>query len=139
MIEPYIYLNGNCAEAIDFYEQVFDGQDKRVMFFKDMPQNPDYPVPEELKELVMHAEMLINGTKVNFSDIQNKVVAGNMISLAVRFTNPDLVVETFLQLKQGGEVLKALGKQFFSPMYGWVKDKYGISWQLICEQLVRCS
>jgi len=133
MIEPYIYLNGTCAEAVDFYEQVFEGKDKKVMYFKDMPQNPNYPVPSELKELVMHAEMLIHGTRVNFSDIEEKVVASNMISLAVRFSNPDYVVGTFNQLKEGGEICMALGKQFFSPMYGWVKDKYGVGWQLICE------
>lgn len=133
MIEPYIYLNGNCEEAIDFYEKVFEGTEKKIMYYKDMPQNPDYPVPEVLKDKVLHAEMTIYGTRVSFSDIEEKVNPSLMISLAVRFSNPDYVVGTFNQLKEGGEVFMALGKQFFSPMYGWVKDKYGISWQLISD------
>jgi uncharacterized glyoxalase superfamily protein PhnB len=56
-----------------------------------------------------------------------------MISLAADFATADEVVQTFHQLKEGGEVLMELSPQFFSPMYGWVKDKFSVSWQLICR------
>lgn len=134
MVEPYLNLSGKSGEAIDFYEKVFQGQGKQIMRFKDAPPNPDFPIPENMKEWVLHAEMMICGTKFNFSDTQEDVVPGNMISLAVRLATADEVTAVFNQLKEGGEILMKLAPQFYSPMYGWVKDKYGVGWQLICEQ-----
>lgn len=133
MIEPYLYFNGKCSEAIDYYEKIFTGKEKKILHYNEMPFTSENPVADEVGELVMHAEMLVNGTKVNFSDIQEKIIPGNMISLTVRFGTSDEVVSAFNQLKENGEVCMELGQQFFSPMYGWVKDKYGIGWQLICE------
>jgi len=43
------------------------------------------------------------------------------------------VIDTFNKLKEDGEVLMELSQQFFSPMYGWVKDKFGIGWQIIYQ------
>ena len=134
MITPFINFSGRCNEAIDFYEKVFNGQDKQIMRYKDAPPNPDFPIPENMKEYVLHAEMTIAGTRVNFSDTQQDVVYGDIISLAVSFPTIDEVKDTFNKLKEGGEVLMDLSPQFYSPMYGWVKDKYGIGWQIICKQ-----
>lgn len=133
MVEPYLNLTGKSGEAIAFYEKVFHGEDIRVMHFKDAPPNPEFPIPEEKKDMVLHAEMIIRGTKFNFSDTQENVIPGNMISLAVRFPTADEVTDVFNQLKEGGEILMELAPQFYSPMYGWVKDKYGVGWQLISE------
>jgi len=132
MITPFINFSGRCNEAIEFYEKIFNGQDKCIMRFKDAPPNPDFPIPEEMKDYVLHAEMVICGTKVMFSDTQRGVVPGNMISLAVNFPTEVEVRDIFNKLKEGGEVLMELSPQFFSPLYGWVKDKFDIGWQIIC-------
>lgn len=133
MVTPFINFSGRCNEAIDFYEKIFNGQDKRIMRFKDAPSNPDFPVLEEMKNYILHAEMVICGTKVSFSDTQPEVVPGNMISLAVDFPTEADVRDAFDKLKEGGEVLMELCPQFYSPLYGWVKDKFGIGWQIICQ------
>lgn len=132
MVTPYLYFAGQAAEAVDFYEKVFNGQGKRILRFGDAPPNPHFPVSEQQKNLVMHAEMTISGTKMSFSDTQTETGKGGMISLAADFNTEQEVREAFEQLKDGGKVLMELAPQFFSPMYGWVLDKFGISWQLIC-------
>lgn len=131
MIEPYISMKGNAGEAIDFYEKVFNGRDKLVMRYKDAPPNPQFPVPEHMKDLVLHSDLNIAGTKIHLSDGQRDLIPGNMISFAVNFSSPDEVEAVYNKLKEGGEVLMELGPQFFSPMYAFVRDKYGIGWQLI--------
>lgn len=131
MVEPYLSFCGEANEAIEFYEKVFNGKDKKIMRYKDMPANPNFPIDYAAKELVLHAEMIIDGTKINFSDTQSNAVPGNMISLAIQFKTAQEVIDAFNSLKDGGEVLMEVGPQFFSPMYGWVKDKYGVGWQLI--------
>ena len=134
MVTPFLNFAGKASEAIDFYEKVFHSNDKKVLRFQDAPPSPDFPVPEHMKNYVMHAEMTINGTKVSFSDTQDSVKDGSMISLAVDFPTEDKVREAYEALKEGGLVLMELAPQFFSPLYGWVVDKYGISWQIICAK-----
>lgn len=133
MITPFINFAGRCSEALAFYEKALNGQDKRVMYYKDAPPNPDFPIPDHMKDYVLHAEMTICGTKVSFSDTQQDVVPGDIISLAINYPTADEVKDAFNRLKEDGEVLMELSPQFFSPMYGWVKDKFGIGWQIICQ------
>ena len=132
MVTPFLNFAGQANEAIGFYEKVFHGTDKKVLRFGDGPANLDFPVPEELKNHVLHAEMTICGTKVSFSDTQEDVGGGGMISLAVDFQTQEEVRAVYDQLKEDGEVLMELAPQFFSPLYGWVADKFGIGWQIIC-------
>lgn len=135
MVVPFLNFNGKCSEAIDFYEKAFNGQNKLIMRYKDAPPNPDFPILDEMKELVLHAEMTMAGTRFSFSDTLSNVIPGNIISLAATFDTVEEVVSIFNQLKIGGEVLMELEPQFYSPMYGWVKDKYGVDWQLLCKKI----
>lgn len=78
MVTPFLNFSGRCGEALDYYEKVFNAQYKRVMQYKDAPPNPAFPVPEGMENYVLHAEMVICGTKVNFSDTQQGTVQGDM-------------------------------------------------------------
>lgn len=134
MITPYLNISGKANEALEFYEGVFKGRDKRIMRYGDAPQNPEFPVGEEQKNLVMYAEMTVCGTKLSFSDTQENVNKDGMVSLAVDFATEDEVRDAYEKLKDGGEVLMELAPQFYSPLFGWVVDKFGISWQIICSK-----
>ena len=79
MISPTIHFPGNCNEAIAYYEKVFKVTEKRVNFYRDAPPNSGMTITEDMLDLVMHASIIICGTKFNCSDTQEKVVAGNMI------------------------------------------------------------
>ncbi|HWJ02733.1 MAG TPA: VOC family protein, partial [Verrucomicrobiae bacterium] len=57
---PYIVFNGNCAEAVEFYQRVLGGE-AQIMRMGDAPPNPAFQVPEHMKNLVMHAELRKNG------------------------------------------------------------------------------
>lgn len=131
MISPAIHFSGNCAEAIEFYKTVFNITDINVIFMRDAPPDPGFPITEDMKDLVMHAELTICGTKVNMGDMQEKIVAGNMIVLNVFLDSADEVCHAYHKLKEGGKVHVELGPQFFSAMYGSVEDRFGVRWQLI--------
>jgi PhnB protein len=133
MVEPYLNLEGRALEAITFYETVFDGVDKRIALVKDMPQNPDYPIPAELADKVAHAQMVICGTMFNFSDMQPSVTPGGPITLMIRFDSTQKVSDIFNKLLDGGYSLMELSPQPYAKLFGWVADKFGIGWQLICE------
>ncbi len=135
MINPFIDFNGNASEAIDFYEKVFKCNDKKVMRYCDAPKNPNFPIPQEMENYIMHAEMTICGTKVNISDtFGNEVTIGGNITLALNFETPEEVTQVFNELKEGGTVLMNCEPTFFSPMFGSVVDKFGTGWQIICRK-----
>jgi len=133
MITPFFNFAGQANEAMKFYENIFHGQDKRILRYSDVPKSPDFPYTDDMKDYVLHAEMTISGTKVSFSDTQSEVVKMGMISLAVDYKTQEEVRDAYAKLIEGGEVLMELAPTFFSSLFGWVLDKFGISWQLIYQ------
>jgi PhnB protein len=61
-------LKGNCREAVEFYADVFKTEKPQIMSYGDTPQQPrqEFPQFEEMKDLVMHTGLNINGSNVMF-------------------------------------------------------------------------
>ncbi|MFF5399593.1 VOC family protein [Peribacillus butanolivorans] len=131
-VDVYINFNGNCREAVVFYAQVFGTETPQIMTFGETPPNPEFPLPDEAKNLVMHTRLNIEGSNVMFSDVFPGMpfVEGNNISLAVVTKNMDEIKSIFNKLKEGGTVVMELQETFWSKLYGQVTDKFGIIWQL---------
>lgn len=68
-VDVYINFNGNCREAVEFYAQVFGTETPQIMTFGETPPNPEFPLPDEAKNLVMHTRLNIEGSNVMFSDV----------------------------------------------------------------------
>ncbi|RUT48361.1 VOC family protein [Paenibacillus anaericanus] len=130
-VDVYINFNGNCREAVEYYAQVFETAKPQIMTFGETPPNPEYPLPDEAKELVMHTRLNINGSNVMFSDVFPGMpfVEGNNISLALVTNNTDDIKSFFNKLKEDGKVGMELQETFWSKCYGSLKDKFGIEWQ----------
>lgn len=132
-ISAYINFKGNCREAVEFYSQVFGTEKPQIMTFGDMPpvKDPQFTLPEELKSWVMHAQLMISGSRVMFSDAlpDMPLVMGNNISLTIGSTNMDEIKTYFNKLKESGIVGMELQETFWSKCYGFVTDKFGIGWQ----------
>jgi PhnB protein len=130
-VDAYLNFNGNCREAVEFYAEVFGTEKPQIMTFGETPPNPEYPLPEEAKNLVMHTRLNISGSNVMFSDVfpGMKFVLGNNISLALVSTDLDDINSSFNKLKEGGIVGMDLQETFWSKCYGQVTDKFGVEWQ----------
>ncbi len=130
-IDVYFNFNGNCHEVIEFYTEAFGTEKPKIMTFGEAPQNPNYPLPEEAKGLVMHARMNIFGSNVMFSDTYpgSPVVMGNNITLAVVINDREALQSAFDKLKVDGTVMMELQETFWSKCYGSLTDKFGIVWQ----------
>lgn len=134
-LNVYLYFNGNCREAVEFYADVFNTEIPTIMTFGEAPPNPEYTLPEEAKNLVMHTFLMITGSKVMFSDVfpGSPFIAGNNISLTVVSKNEDELIGFFNKLKEGGKVSMEIQETFWSKCYGSLRDKFGIEWQLSHE------
>ncbi|MDI2589798.1 MULTISPECIES: VOC family protein [unclassified Psychrobacillus] len=134
-IDVYLNFNGNCREAAEFYAEVFKTEKPQIMTFGEAPQHPDYQLPEEAKDLVMHTRLNINGSNVMFSDTfpGSPFILGNNISLAFVSKNEEEIRSAFDALKANGTVTMELQETFWSKCYGALKDKFGIEWQFSHE------
>jgi PhnB protein len=131
-VDVYINFNGKCREAVEFYAEVFGTEPPQIMTFGETPPHPDYPLPDEAKDLVMHTRLNIDGSNVMFSDVLPGMpfIEGNNISLAIVNKNRDEITSMFNKLSDGGKVVMELQETFWSKLYGQVTDRYGIIWQL---------
>ena len=130
-VQAFINFNGNCREAVEFYAQVFGTEKPQIMTFGDTPPNPEFPLPEETKNLVMYTQLNINESNVMFSDIFPGMpyAVGNNINLAIVSKDMDQIKSLFNKLKEGGTVGMDIQETFWSKCYGTMVDKFGISWQ----------
>lgn len=131
MVEPFINLKGMASEAIDFYEGVFGGTDKKIMRFSDMPGNT---ASDNMHGWVAHGIITLCGTVFHFSDTRLDVTAGTIVSLMLHFDTIEELMQAYQKLSSGGETLMEPQPQFYAKMYTWVKDKFDVEWQLICEK-----
>lgn len=130
-VDVYMNFNGNCREAVEFYAQAFKTEKPNMMTFGESPPNPEYPLPEEAKDLIMHTRLNISGSNVMFSDVfpGMSFVEGNNVTLAVVTANKEEIDFAYNKLKEGGTVEMELQETFWSKYYGSLKDKFGIHWQ----------
>jgi PhnB protein len=131
-VDVYLNFNGNCREAVEFYAEVFKTEKPQIMTFGEAPPNPNYELPEEAKDLVMHTRLNIDGSNVMFSDTFPGMpfVEGNNVTLAIVNKDIDQIKSMYEGLKEGGEVVMELQETFWSKLYGQITDKFGIHWQL---------
>lgn len=134
-VEVYLNFNGNCREAAMYYAKVFETDAPQIMTFGDTPPNPEYPLPEEAKDLVMHTRLNINGSTVMFSDVFPGMpfIQGNNVSLSLLSQDEDKLRTWFSRLQDGGTVSMELQETFWSKCYGNLTDRFGIEWQFNLE------
>lgn len=132
----FINFDGNCRQAVDFYAHVFGSEVQGLMTFSEMPPDPTYVVSEEDRDKIMYCSMMIGGTNVMFSDVPSGMpfTQGNNISPVVSLKKDADVSRAFDRLKAGGTVDMELQTTFWSPLYGMVTDRFGVSWQLMIDE-----
>ncbi|MBS3872184.1 MAG: glyoxalase/bleomycin resistance/extradiol dioxygenase family protein [Firmicutes bacterium] len=133
-IHAYLTFNGHCRQAYEFYAEVFSAEKGDLSTYGDAPPNPEFSLPDEAKQLIIHGELTVHGTKLMFSDTfpGSPFVVGNNITLALVLSDADAVKAAFQKLREGGQVLIDLQETFWSKCYGSVVDKFGITWGLNC-------
>jgi PhnB protein len=131
-VQPYLFFDGRCDEAIEFYKKMLGANVDRLMRWKDSLDKSMCSPGNEDK--VMHASLTIGETRVMASDGRN---TGNPkfdgFALSVNAKNDADADRLFNGLSTGGKVVMPLGKTFFSPRFGMTQDKFGVNWMVIVE------
>jgi Uncharacterized protein conserved in bacteria len=135
-INAYLNFAGNTRDVVLYYAKVFGLPEPQLMTFGSLPPNPEFPLPPGSEDLIMHASLDIDGSKLMFSDTFPGMPfqVGNNISLAFVTGDEAKARDIFEQFKDGGTVVMELQETFWSKVYGQVTDKFGILWQISHEE-----
>jgi len=128
----YLSFNGNCAEAMRFYQAALGGE-LSVLLIRDSPMAAQSN-PEEL-ERVMHARLQGEGWKIFASDIpaEHHVAPNPMVNLSVNTYTQQDAEDAFARLSEGGQVFMPLQKTFWAERFGMFADRFGFSWMVNYE------
>lgn len=129
MLDSYLFFNGNCAEAMDFYARTLGVKVTAMMKYGDSP-TPD-TCPPGSADRIMHASLLVDGRNLMASDVpqgQEKPIAGFALSLF--YDDPSQVRPIFDRLSAGGSVQMPVGDTFWAKAFGMCTDRFGVAWMV---------
>ncbi|HSX47262.1 MAG TPA: VOC family protein [Patescibacteria group bacterium] len=124
---PYIFFQGNCAEAMTFYKEVFGG-DLDIQKFDTMPKEFDMPNKEEMKDKVMNANLKNGMVVIRGCDSIKASPQSKKIELCLTSSDESKLRQVFDKLGQGGDIKYPLKKEFWGDIFGMLTDKFGVDW-----------
>jgi PhnB protein len=131
LIQPYLFFNGRCEEAIDFYRSALDAEVLMLMRFKESPDAPPPGmIPPGWDDKVMHSCIRVGETMLMASDGCGSGPAIGGFSLSLTLPSAEEVDRAFAALADGGQVQMPLGETFWSPRFGMVTDQFGVGWMV---------
>ena len=134
-VNTYLNFNGNCMEVFNFYQSVFGGEFSYLGKFKDMPEDPRFPISDSDKEKIMHISLPISKeTFLLGSDTagewDSKVVQGNNFSISITTDTKEEADRLFKGLSKGGKVIMPMNQTFWGSYFGNFIDQFGIGWMV---------
>ena len=128
-VQPYLFFEGRCEEAVEFYRKALGAEVTALVRFKDNP-DPDISAPGT-EDKVLHVSLRIGETTVLASDGRCEGKPSfEGFSLSLTVPNEADADRLFAALADGGQVQVPLTKTFFSPRFGMVDDRFGVSWMI---------
>jgi len=133
-IQPYLFFNGRCDEALEFYRSALGAEMIMLMRFKESPEPPQCELPEGGEDKVMHASFRVGDSVILASDGccgGQPSFQGFALTLTVADENE--ADRLFAALAEGGQVQMPQARTFFSPRFGMVIDRFGVCWMVLVE------
>jgi PhnB protein len=131
-VQPYLNFNGRCEEALAFYGKALGAKIEMLMRFKDSP-DPGMVTPGS-EEKVMHSSFRVGDATVLASDGRCQGQTNFQgISLTLSVADAAEAEKRFGSLADGGQVQMPLTETFFSPRFGMVADRFGVTWMVLVE------
>jgi PhnB protein len=127
-INTYLTFNGNCREAMNFYQECLGGE----LFFQTIGESPMADkMPSKMKESILHSTLTSGDVRIQASDMGNDgLIKGNNVSLMLNCSSETEIRTTYEKLALGGETTHPLEDTFWGSLFGGLTDKFEIRWIL---------
>ena len=133
MLIPAVSFQGNCNDAIAFYQETLGARIKSIAYFKDAPA--DFRAGVSLPpDFVADSEIEIDGQTVMMTDGRESKPTGDYFSFCFVRDTAEEVTATFNKLAKGGKIVDPLAPVYWSSLYGVVEDKFGITWMVMTSK-----
>ena len=130
-VQPYLFFNGRCEEALQYYSKHLGAKVEMLMRYKESPQ-PPMPGTNVPGDKVMHASLRIGDTQIMASDgMCSGEAKFDGFSLSINASDDAEAKRVFNALADGGKVTQPLIKTFFASSFGMVADRYGVNWMVV--------
>ena len=132
-LDSYLFFDGQCADAMRFYERVTGGKMVMMLKYSEGPSDPQH-CPPGSEDRIMHASLDIGGRTLMASDTpagQGKPMQG--FSLSLQYDTPEEARRIFDTLADGGKSTMPFAPTFWSKGFGMLVDKFGTPWMVGCE------
>lgn len=139
-VQAYLFFDGRCEEALDFYKKAIGAEVQMLMRFKDSPEPPQAGSPgcggaQWSPEKIMHSSFKVGGVEIMASDGEAKGSAEfKGFSLAITAKTAAEADKLFAALSEGGQVTMPMMPTFFSEKFGMLADKFGVNWMVLVDQ-----
>lgn len=137
-LSPYLFFNGTCEDAFNFYKSAFGEEFSHISRYNEMPPNPEFSVPEEEREKIMHVSLPISKESVLMGSDSSEsfgqaTIAGNHFAISINTATLDEAERIFTALAEGGTVKTPLKKTFWGSYFAQFTDKFGVQWMISCS------
>ena len=133
---PYLFFDGNCGDAIRFYESTFGGTITSMMFYRDLPSDAA-PMDDSLRnafgDRIMNVQLALPGGGLIYaSDAHPRMEHHGVqsFSIALNFDSSDEAGDMFNKLADGGTITMPFAPTFWAQGFGMVTDKFGTEWMI---------
>ena len=132
IVQVYLFFNGRCEEAVEFYRKALGAEVEMMMRFKESPEPmPPGRLAPGFENKIMHSRFRIGQTTVMASDGCGADKAGyEGFSLSLAVATESEADRAFAALAEGGKVEMPLAKTFWSPRFGMLTDRFGVGWMI---------
>ncbi|WP_159566499.1 VOC family protein [Budvicia diplopodorum] len=134
-LQPYLFFDGNCEEALEFYQRSIGAKVTMMMRYKESPDKSSDPVPAEWQNKIMHANVVIGDSQFMASDGQCDYSHPGFhgFSLSLNIQDKAEAERLFNSLASGGKINMPFQRTFWSKGFGMLTDRYGIGWMVMSE------
>lgn len=132
-LTPYLFFNGNCREALGFYQKALGGELELMTYGDASKSSPEESCPVGAENRIIHGAIKHGKFMLMASDTptpDEPPKPGSTVFLALDCESQSQVESYFKALSQGGEVMMELHDAFWGARFGMLTDRYGFSWML---------
>lgn len=136
----YLNFDGVAEQAIEFYSEALQATEIKKVNYKDFPQDPSYPLPENELNMIMESSIEFAGGKIMMSDllpsmksVTGELMKGNNVWISLVYEDKQKVEIYFNHLSVDGLVIMPLSNTPWSSCFGMLVDKFGVCWKFNCD------
>ncbi|USB33213.1 VOC family protein [Paenibacillus sp. YPG26] len=132
----YLNFDGVAEQAIEFYAEALQATEVKKVNYKDFPQDPSYPLPDNELNMIMESSITFAGGRIMMSDllpsmksVTGELLKGNNVWISLVYDDQQELEIYFNRLSVGGHVIMPLSPTPWSSCFGMLVDRFGVCWK----------